>query len=197
MSARKKFFYYCLYGWGMPILLTILKITLQYTNIVPQEYRPNIGTKTCFFDTDKRIVEFIYLYSIILAVVLANTFFFIVTAYRIIKVQRETLAVTAEANSARHSRHSYEKFRFWLYLRLFLIMGGEFNHTKKTNNNIFKNLVVDIYLTVAWSLELISWVVAPESSYFVFTDFYNCIQGILIFLLVVWNDKVKNLVIRR
>lgn len=72
-----------------------------------------------------RIVEFLYLYSILLTLIFANITFFVITALRIIEVQRETMAVTAEGNSAKHSRHSYEKFRFWLYLRLFMIMGGK------------------------------------------------------------------------
>lgn len=50
MSARKKFLLYNLYGWGVPIVLTLFLLIFQTTKIIPEDYRPNIGKKSCFFD---------------------------------------------------------------------------------------------------------------------------------------------------
>lgn len=64
-------------------------------------------------------------------------------------------------------------FRFFLYLRLFIVMG------------------------VTWSMEAISWVFPDNQFMFYASDFLNCLQGFIIFILFVWKPKVKNLIIRR
>lgn len=173
LAAKHNFKFYCLYAWGMPVLLTTLTLIVQYTNGVPDDFKPNIGQGTCFLNSSNAWAEFIYLYSILIVLICSNITFFVITAVRIQRVQRETSSITNQDSSARHTRHSYEKYRFWLYLRLFVVMG------------------------VTWSLEVISWVVDSKNHWFYLTDLFNCIQGILIFLLVVWNKKVKTLLKKR
>uniref|UniRef100_A0A336LUJ7 CSON004731 protein n=1 Tax=Culicoides sonorensis TaxID=179676 RepID=A0A336LUJ7_CULSO len=171
-SAKKNFMYYCVYAWGMASFITILALSIDISN-VNQEYKPGMYyTQTCFLSHNK-LVEFLYLYMILLILVCSNITFFVVTALRIKRVQRETAAVVDAGNSGRHSRQNYDNYRFMLYLRLFIIMG------------------------VTWSMELLSWVISHDSPWFYASDLVNCLQGVLIFLLVVCNDKVRRLVIKR
>lgn len=72
-------------------------------------------------------MEFVYLYMILLILVCINITFFGVTSHRIRKRQSETAAVVAAGNSGRHSKQNDDNYGFMLYLRLFIIMGGNKN----------------------------------------------------------------------
>lgn len=64
-------------------------------------------------------------------------------------------------------------FRFFLYLRLFIIMG------------------------VTWSMESISWMLNNRFYTFYVSDVLNCLQGFIIFVLFVWKPKVRDLIRQR
>lgn len=63
-------------------------------------------------------------------------------------------------------------FRFFLYLRLFIVMG------------------------VFWIIEIISWALYNSFVLHVF-DILNCLQGFIIFFMFVWKAKVKKMILRR
>ncbi|XP_039309680.1 uncharacterized protein LOC120358705 [Solenopsis invicta] len=46
-NNRKRFLLYCLYGWGIPLLLSILIIVADNTNFLPKYLIPNIGNDSC------------------------------------------------------------------------------------------------------------------------------------------------------
>lgn len=46
---------------------------------------------------------------------------------------------------------------------------------------------------VTWTMEVISWLIHETSWVFYLTDFINCIQGVLIFLIFIWKPRVKDL----
>lgn len=52
-AAKLNFKFYCIYAWGMPVLLTCLLILIQNTNFVKDVYKPNIGQETCFLNSSK------------------------------------------------------------------------------------------------------------------------------------------------
>jgi hypothetical protein len=78
--------------------------------------------------------------------------------------------VTTQASAT--FRCSIWHFRFFLYLRLFIVMGA------------------------TWSMESISWVFDSPWFFYV-SDILNCLQGFIIFILFVWKPKVKKLIVRR
>lgn len=43
----------------MPVALTSMLIFIQFTDVVDDEYKPNIGKGTCFFDSGKSLVKLI------------------------------------------------------------------------------------------------------------------------------------------
>ena len=69
----------------------------------------------------------------------------------------------------------FVNFRFNLYLKLFIVMG------------------------ISWSMEPISWLLEKKVPKYVFylTDLTNTLQGLIIFLIFVWKDKIKRLLIKR
>ncbi|EDS40045.1 conserved hypothetical protein [Culex quinquefasciatus] len=170
-TERKKFCLYSLYAWGCPVLLAVLAFVMDNTELVPEYYRPRMGKTRCLLQENK-YVEFLYLYLPMLILVFANVMFFVITAIRIIKIQRET-SVVRRGDSKRHSKLDNDRDRFSLYLRLFIVMG------------------------VTWSMEVLSWAVNNVAWVFYISDVCNCIQGFLIFMLFVWKQKVKRLIYKK
>lgn len=64
--------------------------------------------------------------------------------------------------------------RFSLYLKLFIVMG------------------------ISWSMEIISWLFnnTPRFIWYL-TDLTNTLQGVLIFLIFVWKDKIRRLLLKK
>ncbi|XP_062708341.1 G-protein coupled receptor Mth2-like isoform X3 [Aedes albopictus] len=170
-NERKRFLYYSLYAWGCPLVLVVLVAIFENTELIDDHLRPGFGINNCSFYTDK-MVQFLYLYLPLLILIAANLYFFIVTAVRIIRVQRATGAALKN-DSRRHNRFENDRHRFTLYLRLFIVMG------------------------VTWTFEIISW--AMENSIWIFyvVDVCNCLLGVMIFFLFVWKQKVRKLVAKR
>ncbi|KXJ82612.1 hypothetical protein RP20_CCG012774 [Aedes albopictus] len=170
-NERKRFLYYSLYAWGCPLVLVVLVAIFENTELIEDHLRPGFGINNCSFYTDK-MVQFLYLYLPLLILIAANLYFFIVTAVRIIRVQRATEAALKN-DSRRHNRFENDRHRFTLYLRLFIVMG------------------------VTWTFEIISW--AMENSIWIFyvVDVCNCLLGVMIFFLFVWKQKVRKLVAKR
>lgn len=65
--------------------------------------------------------------------------------------------------------------RFNLYLKLFIVMG------------------------INWSMEIISWACEDRLPKYVWyiTDLANTLQGVIIFIIFVWKDKIKRLLMKR
>ncbi|XP_038120388.1 G-protein coupled receptor Mth2 isoform X2 [Culex quinquefasciatus] len=170
-NERRRFWYYSLYAWGSAFALTSMLLLIEKTDLLPEHLRPNIGISRCFINSEK-MIEFVYFYLIILLIVVINVYFFIVTAVRIIRIQRATDAVLKQ-DSRRHSKFEKDRYRFSLYLRLFVVMG------------------------VTWTFELISWAVGENGYLFYVTDVCNCLLGVIIFFLFVWKKKVRQLALKR
>lgn len=50
---------------------------------------------------------------------------------------------------------------------------------------------------VTWSMEIISFLISPQSNFFLLTDICNTIQGVLIFVLFVMKRRVMRLIKKR
>ncbi|KAG5681897.1 hypothetical protein PVAND_011303 [Polypedilum vanderplanki] len=169
-SVAIRFLFYSLYAFGLPIFLTLLVFIIDSWKLVPEYYLPDFGEKRCWM-RESRTIEAIYIYTPISIIMVINVVLYSVTAYRIWTVQKET-SVIRNGESQKHSKMDADTDRFFLYLRLFIIMG------------------------VTWITESISWVFENSIVFYV-SDFLNCIQGLIIFLLFVWKPKVKKLIVRR
>ncbi|XP_061496511.1 uncharacterized protein LOC1276880 [Anopheles gambiae] len=170
-SERRKFLYYSLYGWGAPLVIVALVALLDNTEFVHESMRPQIGAEQCFVSTEM-LIGFLYMYLPMLLLVSANVTFFAVTAYRIFRMEQAT-ASALSGESRRHTKYEKDRNRYSLYLRLFIIMG------------------------VTWTVEFVTWLVREPSWLIYLVDICNCLTGIFIFVLFVWKQKVKQLLLKR
>uniref|UniRef100_A0A182I172 G-protein coupled receptors family 2 profile 2 domain-containing protein n=1 Tax=Anopheles arabiensis TaxID=7173 RepID=A0A182I172_ANOAR len=170
-SERRKFLYYSLYGWGAPLAIVALVALLDNTEFVHESMRPQIGAEQCFVSTEM-LIGFLYMYLPMLLLVSANVTFFAVTAYRIFRMEQAT-ASALSGESRRHTKYEKDRNRYSLYLRLFIIMG------------------------VTWTVEFVTWLVREPSWLIYLVDICNCLTGIFIFVLFVWKQKVKQLLLKR
>uniref|UniRef100_A0A4Y0BIR4 G-protein coupled receptors family 2 profile 2 domain-containing protein n=1 Tax=Anopheles funestus TaxID=62324 RepID=A0A4Y0BIR4_ANOFN len=170
-SERRKFLYYSLYAWGVPLLIVGFVALVDNTEFVHESMRPQIGMERCFVSVEK-LIGFLYMYLPMLLLVTANVVFFAVTAIRIYRMEQAT-ASALSGDSRRHTKYEKDRYRFSLYLRLFIIMG------------------------VTWTMEIITFLVGESTWLIYLVDICNCFTGIFIFLLFVWKQKVKQLLLKR
>lgn len=52
---------------------------------------------------------------------------------------------------------------------------------------------------INWSLEIISWLVKDKylDNVWLITDLANTLQGVIIFIIFVWKDKIKRLLLKK
>lgn len=50
---------------------------------------------------------------------------------------------------------------------------------------------------VTWTVEFVTWLVREPSWLIYLVDICNCLTGIFIFVLFVWKQKVKQLLLKR
>ncbi|KAK3932517.1 G-protein coupled receptor Mth2 [Frankliniella fusca] len=163
----RRFLLYSLYAWGSPLLLLGVTVLGQLFAGRWHIINPAMGENSCYFGTT--VAKYAYFCAPVAVLLLVNLCLFLHTAVRIVQLQRETSAL----KSAESQRHSAERQRYHVYLKLFLIMG------------------------VNWVAEIISNLF-PEPSYlWMLSDVTNSLQGILIFILFVGTGRVRRIVLRR
>jgi hypothetical protein len=53
---------------------------------------------------------------------------------------------------------------------------------------------------VPWTMEIISWIVSTEKSphpFFIFFDFINCMQGLWLFIALIFDRKVRKYILKK
>lgn len=106
-SERRRFLCYSLYAFGIPTSLVTLIYVFEKAEIIPKEFRPVIGVERCWVQKSQ---EFVYVYFPILILLLLNTFFYSITAYKIYQVRKET-SVVRKGDNSRHSKIDLDKAR--------------------------------------------------------------------------------------
>ncbi|XP_048509400.1 G-protein coupled receptor Mth2-like isoform X5 [Athalia rosae] len=166
---RKKFFMYSIYAWGCAILLTAVCVIMDFVPGIPDTViRPEFGEERCWFRTET--AKALYFYGPMGLTVLCNIFLFVSTAIKIIRHKKDTAHHLKGTDSRRHDDN---KQWFNLYLKLFIVMG------------------------INWSMEIISWLCQGPKSLWYITDMGNTLQGVIIFIIFVWKEKIKRLLIKR
>ncbi|KAK4315011.1 hypothetical protein Pmani_013735 [Petrolisthes manimaculis] len=104
------FLRYCLVGWGAPTIMVVLGIALDTSEV--DAIRPGFYPNNCWFYDD--VARWCYQYAIILALLILNTIFFIISIVALKKKE------SYSPNSANNSHHC---LCFWVYFKMFIIMG--------------------------------------------------------------------------
>ncbi|GBP46521.1 G-protein coupled receptor Mth2 [Eumeta japonica] len=162
----RRFSKYSQYAFGVPIAMTVLLISLEFSGYDEYSYMPQIRKQHYRLIGPPR---YIYFYGPLTILCSANITFFTLTILRIIKVKRETGMLL---NGDFHS-HRIDKDRFFIYIKLFVIMG------------------------INWLLEVIGVIYEGPTEVWEYTDIYNIFTGLAIFLLFVCKKNTLKLFKKR
>ncbi|KAH8320822.1 hypothetical protein KR067_010696 [Drosophila pandora] len=159
------------YALGMPALLTIVVVLLDYF-LDKDEYEawmPGVGIYNCWIKSQDWSAM-IYLYGPILIVITYNMTVFVKAATNIVTIKMNTRK-SYRTEESHASRGVYSEMQiFMICVKLFLIMG------------------------VSWSLVIISYLVENDdlwSTIFLPSDFINYSQGTIILVVVVLPAILK------
>lgn len=95
---RKTFFNYCIYAFGIPILIAGIVVAIDNFELLDVAYLPLFGSMRCYLRSDT-IVEAIYLRIPTSILFIINFIFFVSTARIIWKVQGITNDINAQNRS--------------------------------------------------------------------------------------------------
>ncbi|EFN83825.1 G-protein coupled receptor Mth2 [Harpegnathos saltator] len=169
---RRRFLLYCLYAFGFSLLVSILVIASDCMDILPDYVRPNVGYTSCWF-TQKpgSYGEMIFFIGPMTVQLISNVVFFVLTSLHCNKVKAEIRRVTSDPADPRSKRFHSDRNRFVMNIKLFVVMG------------------------MSWVCEVVSFFLKRyhvdwQDAIFYVTDVFNCLQGLLIFILFVLKSRV-------
>ncbi|XP_050350695.1 G-protein coupled receptor Mth2-like [Nymphalis io] len=162
-GEKFKFGMYCIYAWGIPTLMAIGLVVINNADLshIPWFVTPQIPLQGCFLEGGQKLL---YLYVPMLILIICNWMFFLMTAFNIWRLSRGTSVLESGAAGS-PAAHRSQRNRLMVYLKLSVIMG------------------------INWLLEIVSFK-TPELNIWKFTDAYNLLIGISIFLIFVCKKKI-------
>ncbi|XP_037868190.1 G-protein coupled receptor Mth2 isoform X5 [Bombyx mori] len=169
MSLRTRFVAYSLYAFGIPTVLTALLVGLEFSGLPPHPLLPMIRQQGCFIYGTSKLI---YLYGPISILCIANMTFFVLTAVKIAQIKKQT-SVLKSKDSSTHDQHRNDRQRLLLYIKLLAVMG------------------------VSWILEVVSAIYPEAEDIWKFTDAYNVLIGLIIFIIFVCKRKIFRLIKKR
>lgn len=54
----RRFVYYSMYAWGVPLLLTLITLFFNRYHLLPPQWAPNVGGNICWFQSESRRRQF-------------------------------------------------------------------------------------------------------------------------------------------
>ncbi|KFB50583.1 AGAP006216-PA-like protein [Anopheles sinensis] len=135
-SERRKFLYYSLYAWGVPLTLLAFVLLVDHTDFMDDKLRPLFGHERCLFRgrlsrangkecnppegvlivcsdipvAGDKLIGFVYMYLPLALLVGANVFFFGMSAFRIYRMQ-QSAATALSGDSRRHTKYEKDRYR--------------------------------------------------------------------------------------
>lgn len=166
-SDAKKFKLYCLYGWGSPLVITIVTAIMHF---LPDELakditRPGFGTLTCWLPGDWE--HLIYCYAYVATLFILDLLFIGHTMFTLYQAGSAFTCFARQVTVTAFNRKHLEAF----WQRFF----------------VFASMVL------CWTAEILSWKIHPQEIWIV-TDFINSSQGFVIFLIFISNKKRRDMV---
>ncbi|CAH1279116.1 unnamed protein product [Diabrotica balteata] len=183
-TELKKLIIYMTYGWGMPLLLTLLIYIFSIIDSLPDSIRPYVGTSACFIVyRPGNYAPFVFFRLPHLLIQILNAYLFLKTILYCLRIKNEIERINDTKNEKK-VKFNRDKEKLFLIIKLAVIMGITF--------------IVD---TVSGFVDLNS--AGPFWRNFeIVIDCINCLQGVYIFIIFickrsVYNDFLKKLHLRR
>jgi hypothetical protein len=115
IENRKRFICYCLYAFGIPLVIISIAFILNKQRWIPDSYNTQIGEEFCKIpphDTEQSAyLNTIYVYSPMMFCLLVNICFYSITAYMIFRVQRETTSICRRDGNHCSQKRDFDKER--------------------------------------------------------------------------------------
>ena len=124
-NDRHRFIFYCLYAFGLPILVTLLVCVVDENPKIHDEHKIGIGVNSCFVNPAS---VGIYLFAPITFVLSLNILLYAITAYKIYQVQKE-ISVVKKGESRRHSKVNLDKARYFFTTARYFFIDLDFSLT--------------------------------------------------------------------
>ncbi|XP_056634919.1 probable G-protein coupled receptor Mth-like 6 isoform X1 [Diorhabda sublineata] len=184
-NDMKKLLGYMVYGWGAPLILTLVVFGFSVTDVLPTSFKPYVGTTACFLVAMQgNYALLIFLRLPHLVIQLVNTFLFIRTILYCLRIKNEIERINDTKNEKK-AKFNKDKEKLYLILKLAVIMGITFIMDTVTGFVDMNNLGT-FWMTVE-----------------IVIDSINCLQGVYIFVIFIckksiYHDFMKKLyVIKR
>lgn len=167
-NDAKKFRLYCLYGWGVPLLVAVVAAIMH---TLPEEHakniiRPGFGIETCWLLGDMELL--IYCYAYVGALFILDLAFLGHTMFMLRQAGGGRMCCRQQDSVTAFNRNQLEAF--WQRFALFILM------------------------VLTWTTEIISWKVPPQEVWII-SDFVNSSQGFLVFLIFIISRRRREMVI--
>ncbi|XP_034480800.1 G-protein coupled receptor Mth-like [Drosophila innubila] len=173
-TPKYRFVIYSVYVWGIAAGLTIIVIIMDHILEAENEdhlpWVPGVALYNCWIKTDDWSAM-IYFYGPMSLQIIFNLIMFVLTAVCILKVMEEFQTIVARQE--RQQRLKSDKKTYSLFVRLFVIMG------------------------VTWTFEIFSYLSQSNAileKIFIFFDYINLAQGVIIFIMFVLKRSVFKLI---
>ncbi|CAG9833810.1 unnamed protein product [Diabrotica balteata] len=165
-----KFFLYNLYGWGFPLIYTILLVVFHLIAILPDEIQVSMGKTRCGVEKDN-YADILFRSIPLTFVQIVNVILFVKTVVYVLQVKREIQRmVETPATLKKKRKFIKRKERFGLVVRLLFTMGVFYLFEVVSSFFDFNDYDITSTIEIIW-------------------DFINCLQGLFIFLIFVCKRR--------
>lgn len=184
-STRGHYWKYAIYAWGVPLLIVVLAVVFDNSSTFPIHLKPNYAAHKmiCWFGSPLGLL--IYFVAPMFIIVILNVGLFGITIYRLheMKLNLKFIKRKTKNNHCQSSQPTQQnmpaqtsggisgnrdKIRFYLYLKLFIIMG------------------------LTWISGIIAIFSEVEAVWYIFV-ILNGLQGTFIFFMFDFKQKVGSL----
>ncbi|XP_046820009.1 G-protein coupled receptor Mth2-like isoform X1 [Vespa crabro] len=169
------FFYYSIWAWGSSGILILVSLIMDLNPTIPTIYiKPNFISEndSCWFKPDSKTMP--YFFVPIGFLLLINLIFFILTGITISRYQKD-LALRRLIINQESVRQ--EQMVFYNLKKTFMIC-----------------IVLFLFMTLTWALELISWWTNIYFFDWLTLDLVNILHGVFIFSLFVLRQPIRGLI---
>ncbi|XP_054283083.1 G-protein coupled receptor Mth2-like [Macrosteles quadrilineatus] len=164
-ESCRKFLWYSLYAWLVPLAITSVTFLVDNYKLVPQGILPNMGLRYCWFHRDTHGKTVFFNLPVMIQIT-TNVVFFALTIRNCSKIKSELQQMQNNSNAKLKYHADINKLA--MNTKLFVVMG------------------------LTWGCEVITWYFqSGDNNYFWYLlDAANIFQGFFIFLIFVIKKKV-------
>ncbi|XP_047098592.1 probable G-protein coupled receptor Mth-like 4 [Schistocerca piceifrons] len=162
---RCKFLLYSGYAWGVPATICAITAAVDFSLAVPttSQLKPNIGTRTCWFQGETAML--IYFYGPVSCVMVVNLLLFILTAVNT-TVKSENHGDGTQTGTIKPKKRT-QRERLLMFSKIFILMG------------------------LTWVTDILSWIFGGQHKYYwIVTDTINILRPAFIFYIFCCNRRI-------